>query len=126
MNKPSKFNTVEEYLSFFPAEIRKKLEDLRKTIKEAAPEAQEGISYNMPAYKYQGVLVYFAGYKSHIGFYPTASGIAAFKEELSEYPVSKGTVRFPLDQPLPFALIRSIVAFRLQENLYKARAKKAK
>src|SRR5882672_7609074 len=96
-----KFETVDEYISTFPASTKKILKDLRKTIKQAAPDAEELISYNMPAFKQEGVLVYYAGYKGHIGFYPVSSGIAAFKKELSGYELSKGTVRFPLDKPIP-------------------------
>ncbi len=107
---------TDEYIAQFPAELRQKLSALRKTIREAAPGAREKISYQMPAFELHGNLVYFAAFKKHIGFYPTASGIAAFKEKLSAYRYSKGAVQFPLDQPLPFALIREIVEFRAAEN----------
>ncbi|HEY8968879.1 MAG TPA: DUF1801 domain-containing protein, partial [Puia sp.] len=100
-----KFKTVDEYLSTFPESTRNKLQTLRAVIKRAAPKAEEVISYNMPAIKQHGVLVYYAGYKGHIGFYPTGSGIMAFKKELSAYEGSKGAVRFPLDKPIPGALI---------------------
>ena len=120
--------TIDEYIYLFPEETRKKLEQLRMTIRKAAPDAEEMISYQMPAYKCQGMLVYFAGYKNHIGFYPTASGIAAFKEELSVYKSAKGAVQFPIDKPLPLKLIAEIVAFRVKENAAKAamKAKKKK
>lgn len=95
------------------------LEELRQAIKLAAPAAEEVISYQMPAFKYHGVLVYFAAYKHHIGVYPTSSGIAAFKKELSVYKGAKGSVQFPLDKPLPLALIKKIVKFRVKENLEK-------
>jgi uncharacterized protein YdhG (YjbR/CyaY superfamily) len=116
--------TVDEYLKPFPPEVRNKLEQLRQTIKAAAPEAEELISYMMPAYKQNGALVYFGGYKTHIGFYPTARGIEAFKKELSGYEGSKGTVRFPIDKPLPLGLISKIVKFRVKENEEKKKAKK--
>jgi len=116
--------TVDEYLQPFPPGVRSKLDKLRRAIKEAAPKAEEVISYMMPAYKQDGVLVYFGGYKTHIGFYPTSSGIVAFKKELSAYEVSKGTVRFPIDKPLPLGLISKIVKFRMKENEAKKKAKK--
>jgi uncharacterized protein YdhG (YjbR/CyaY superfamily) len=108
--------------------VQTKLQGLRNTIKKAAPKAEEVISYNMPAYKLNGALVYFAAYKGHIGFYPTGSGIEAFTKELSAYEGSKGTVRFPLDQPLPMSLITQIVKYRVQKNLEKLKtpAKKKK
>ena len=115
-----KFTTIEEYFASFPSATRKKLKELRATIKKAAPEAEEMISYNMPAFKLLGVLVYFAGYKNHIGFYPTGSGIKAFTKELSGYKTSKGTVQFPLEENLPLALITRMVKFRVKENKEKA------
>jgi len=108
--------TVDEYLKAFSPSVRKKLNALRKTIREAAPQADEVISYQMPAYKYRGMLVYFAAYKNHIGFYPAAKGIEAFQKELSAYERSKGTVRFPIDKPLPYGLISQIVKFRMKQN----------
>jgi uncharacterized protein YdhG (YjbR/CyaY superfamily) len=90
--------------------------ELRKLIKETAKTAEEGISYGIPAYKLNGALCYFAGYKTHIGFYPTGSGIMAFEKQLAKYPTSKGTVRFELDKPLPLSLIKKIVLFRIKEN----------
>jgi uncharacterized protein YdhG (YjbR/CyaY superfamily) len=115
---------IEDYINSFPAGTQKLLNQLRATIREAAPEAEEVISYQMPAFKLDGMLVYFAGYKKHIGFYPTASGISAFKIELSDYKSSKGSVQFPLDKPLPLELIRKIVQFRMHENLLKAQIKR--
>ena len=115
--------TVDEYLETFSPMVRKTLQQLRQTIKAAAPKADEEISYMMPAYKYLGVLVYFAAYKNHIGFYPTAGGIKAFQKELSAYEGSKGTVRFPIDKPLPFGLISKIVKFRVKENEAKKKTK---
>lgn len=110
---------VDEYIARQPPEVQEILEKLRQAIKKAAPQAEEGISYTMPAYKYHGVLVYFGVYKTHIGFYPTGNGIAAFKKELSAYEGSKGTVRFPLDKSLPLGLITKIVKYRVKENLAK-------
>ena len=116
--------TVDDYLKPFPPAVRNTLQKLRQKIKTAAPEAEEVISYMMPAYKQHGALVYFGGYKTHIGFYPTGRGIEAFKKELSAYEGSKGTVRFPIDKPLPFGLISRIVKFRVKENKEKFAAKK--
>ena len=115
---------IDEYILSFPETVQQMLQELRETIRSAAPEAMECISYNMPAFKYHGMLVYFAGYKNHIGFYPTASGIRAFKDKLSDYPFSKGTVRFPLNESLPLDLIREMVDFRVRENLTKESKKK--
>ncbi|MFT3704288.1 MAG: DUF1801 domain-containing protein [Agriterribacter sp.] len=121
MNTPA---TADEYIATFPEETQKKMQQLREAIKKAAPAAEEVISYGMPAYKQNGMLVYFAAYKSHIGFYPTPSGIIAFKKELSVYNGAKGSVQFPLDKPLPLALVKQIVKFRIAENLEKAKNKK--
>ncbi len=114
---------VDEYIALQPTEVREKLEKLRQAIKKAAPKAEEAISYMMPSYKFHGVLVYFGAYKSHIGFYPAGRGISAFQKELSVYEGSKGTVRFPLDKPLPLGLIGKIVKYRVKENLEKKRIK---
>ncbi len=113
--------TVEEYIFSFPSDVQLVLKNVRKAIKESAPEAEESIGYQMPAYKLQGPLVYFAGYKKHIGFYPTPSGIEKFSEELAQYKGAKGSVQFPLDKPIPYNLIKKIVAFRVKENLQRAR-----
>ncbi len=115
---------VDEYILGFPEETQKLLEEIRAIIKKAAPKAEEVISYSMPAFKQNGILVYFAGYKNHIGFYPTSSGILNFKEELSNYKSSKGAVQFPLDKPLPLKLITKIVKFRAVEDLKKSKTKK--
>jgi uncharacterized protein YdhG (YjbR/CyaY superfamily) len=109
------YSNIDEYIAGFPDNVRSILEELRQVIKKAAPAAQETISYGMPAFKLKGILVYFAAYKSHIGFYPTGSGVAAFKEELTPYAVSKGTIRFPLDKPLPLSLVEKIVKYRVLE-----------
>jgi len=120
MEATSKFKTVDEYLSVLPAKTKSILKKLRTTIKQAAPQAEEAISYNMPAFKLKGMLVYYAAYKEHIGFYPTPSGIEAFKKELSVYEGAKGSIKFPIDKPLPLDLITSIVKFRVIENLERA------
>ena len=112
-------NEIDAYIAAFPAATQKQLKNMRAIIKEAAPEAAEIISYGMPAYKLNGMLVYFAGYKSHIGFYPTASGIKHFLPKIQAYKHSKGAVQFPLNQPLPKTLIVEIVAFRIMETALK-------
>jgi uncharacterized protein YdhG (YjbR/CyaY superfamily) len=111
---------IDEYISGFPKETQKMLEQLRATIKKAAPNAGEVISYAIPAFKLNGMLVWFAAYSNHIGFYPRGSGIEAFKEELSIYKGAKGSVQFPLNKPLPIGLITKIVKFRVTENLQNA------
>lgn len=116
--------TIDEYIATFPPEVQEKLEQMRATIHAAAPGAQEKISYQMPAFALHGNLVYFGAYKNHIGFYPAPRGIEQFKEELSGYKGAKGTVQFPLDQPLPLDLVRQIVEFRVAENLRAAEKKK--
>jgi uncharacterized protein YdhG (YjbR/CyaY superfamily) len=117
---------VDQYISNFPDDTRELLNQMREAIKESAPDSEEVISYKMPAYKQNGMLVYFAGYTKHIGFYPTGSGISHFKEKLSMYKGAKGSVQFPLDKPLPLELISEIVKFRVQENLGKSLLKKSK
>jgi len=117
MKKPI---NIDEYISGFPKETQKILEQLRATIKKTAPNADEVISYSIPAFKLNGMLVWFAAYSNHIGFYPRGSGIEAFKKELSIYKGAKGSVQFPLDKPLPSGLIAKIVKFRVTENLQKA------
>ncbi|HMG67437.1 MAG TPA: DUF1801 domain-containing protein [Chitinophagaceae bacterium] len=112
---------VDIYISGFSGNVRELLQKLRNIIRKQTPGAEEIISYQMPAFTYNGVLVYFAGYKNHIGFYPTSSGINAFKDELSAYKWSKGAIQFPLDKPLPLALIKRIVKFRVAENREKLR-----
>jgi len=120
----TKFKTVEEYFGAFPQATQKIMASLRATIKAAAPDAEEKISYNMPAFMQQGMLVYYAAYDGHIGFYPTPSGIAAFKKELAGYKSAKGSVQFPIHQPLPLDLVTRIVQFRVEENINKAKEKK--
>jgi len=114
---------VNSYIALFPEHTRVLLETLRTAIKKAAPNAEETISYQMPAYKQDGMLVYFAGYKSHIGFYPGAAGISEFKKEVSAYKNAKGSVQFPLDEPLPLTLVSKIVKFRVKQKKKKAKAR---
>ncbi len=111
--------TIDEYIASFPVNVQHTLIELRRTIKAAAPDAEESISYGMPAFRLNGVLVYFAAHKHHIGFYPTASGMRAFKDKLSLYKQSKGTVQFPIDEPIPLETVKEIVRFRVKENLAK-------
>ena len=120
----TKAKDIDEYIAGYPKETRKSLEQLRATIKKAAPKAEEIISYGMPAFKLNGMLVWFAAHKKHIGFYPRVSGIESFKKELSIYKGSKGSVQFPLDKPLPLGLITKIVKFRVHENLQRTKTKK--
>ena len=119
-----KKDAISEYISSFPLEIKILLEQVRTAIKEAAPAASEVISYQMPAFKLNGMLVWYAAYARHIGFYPGASGIAAFRNELSVYKGAKGSVQFPHDKPLPLDLITRIVKYRVDENMLKAQTKK--
>jgi uncharacterized protein YdhG (YjbR/CyaY superfamily) len=116
--------TIDEYIADFPSDIQEILQKIRTTIKKAAPEAEEKISYQMPTFTLKGNLVHFAAFKNHIGFYPTPSGTEEFRKELSGYKGGKGSIRFPLDQPIPFDLISKIVKFRVKENLERAEAKK--
>lgn len=119
MNDKPTFATVDAYIAQFPESTQDLLKQLRNWIKETAPEAEEYIGYGMPAYKFRGALVYFAGYKQHIGFYPTGSGITAFEHKLTTYKTSKGAIQFPLTQPLPETLIKEIVTYRVQQNTEK-------
>ena len=118
-----KFTTIDEYIATFPKETQKILKDIRATIKAAAPDAEEKISYQMPTFFLNGNLIHFAAYKNHIGIYPTPNGIESFKKELSKYKGAKGSVRLPIDEPMPLKLISRIVKFRVAENLKKAKAK---
>ncbi len=115
---------IDEYIVGFPKDIQTILQKIRKTIKKAAPEAQEKIGYQMPTFTLNGNLVHFAAFKNHIGFYPTPSGTEKFKKEISVYKAAKGSIQFPLDQPIPYELISQIVEFRVKENLAKAKKKK--
>lgn len=114
---------IDQYIAGFPPDIQAILQKVRATIHEAAPEAQEVISYQMPTFRQEGNLVHFAAFKNHIGFYPTPSGIEQFDERVAVYKAGKGSLNFPLDKPIPYDLISEIVKFRLQENLAKAAAK---
>jgi len=118
--------SVDAYISAFPEETQKILEELRAAIKSAAPGAEEKISYQMPTFALKGNLVHFAAWKNHIGFYPTSSGTRAFKRELSIYEGAKGSVKFPIENPLPLKLISKIVKFRVAENEKTAKAKSRK
>lgn len=116
------FKTMDEYIKTFPEDVQSILEEMRQTIKKAAPEAVEAISYQMPTFKLNGRnLVHFAAFKNHIGFYPVPSDIEAFKEELSLYKQGKGSVQFSMDKPIPFDLVKKIVIYRAKENLEKER-----
>lgn len=114
----SQFKNMDEYIETFPKDVQKILEEMRQTIRKAAPEAVEAISYQMPTFKLNGKnLVHFAAFKNHIGFYPIPSGIEAFKKELSSYKQGKGSVQFPMDKPIPYDLVKKIVYYRAKENL---------
>ncbi|OGO34251.1 MAG: hypothetical protein A2W35_12010 [Chloroflexi bacterium RBG_16_57_11] len=119
----TKANSIDEYIAGFPTDVQVILEKIRETIRKAAPTAQETINYAIPTFTLQGNLVHFAAFKKHIGFYPTPTGIEQFKNELSAYEMAKGSVQFPVDQPIPYDLISEIVKFRVQENLLRAEAK---
>ena len=115
----TEYKTIDEYIKTFPTDVQIILEKIRQTIRKAAPEATEAISYQMPAFKQNGVLVWFAAFRDHIGFFPTAAGIEAFKKELSPYVTGKGTVQFPLNGQIPYELLEKVVIFRVKENLAK-------
>ena len=114
---------IDEYIVGFPPDIQEILEEIRMTIRKAAPDAEETIKYRMPTFTLKGNLVHFAAFKKHIGFYPAPTGIEEFQNELSVYEGGKGSVQFPLDRPIPFDLISKIVKFRVEENLARAKAK---
>ncbi len=120
------YESIDAYILEFPGEVQAILNQLRAVIKEAAPDAGEKISYQMPTFALHGNLVHFAAYKNHIGFYPAPSGIETFKEELAQYKGAKGSVQFPIEQPLPYDLIRRIVRFRVAENIRNAEEKRMK
>jgi len=123
LNAKKQFKTIDEYIKAFPDDVQRILEKMRKTIRDAAPGALEEISYQMPAFKLNGALVYFAAFKNHIGFYPTSSGIKQFKKELSRYQGGKGSVQFPIEKPIPYDLVKKIVIFRMKENQEKRKLK---
>ncbi|AUD05172.1 iron chaperone [Spirosoma pollinicola] len=122
----SSVTTIDAYITAFPPEIQILLEHMRQTVRTAAPDAEEAISYGMPTLKLKGNLVHFAAFKNHIGFYPAPQGLDAFKEELSGYKGAKGSVQFPLNEPLPLELIAKITKYRVEQNLAKAGAKAKK
>lgn len=124
--KTSAITTVDEYFAALPEEIRGQLAKLRKAVKEAAPRAEEVISYGMPAIRQNGILVYYAAAKHHIGFYPTSAPIKVFKDDLVNYQTSKGAIQFPYDKPVPITLVKKIVKYRVLEDQEKAKAKQAK
>ena len=117
----TKPTSIDDYIAGFPEDVQQILQQVRATIRQAAPEAEEKISYAMPAFTLHGNLIYFAGYKSHIGLYPTPAGIDEFKEDLSKYKAAKGSVQFPLDKPMPLDLIARITKFMVKRNLEKAK-----
>lgn len=126
MDASKKFKSVDEYIATIPENVKPALEQLRKAIRQAAPKAEEVISYNMPAYKQNSVLVYFAAAKEHIGFYPTSSPIVAFKDALAAYKTSKGAIQFPIEKSIPLKLVKDIVKYRIAEDAAKAEAKAKK
>ena len=125
MASKAKFTTMDGYIASFPKEVQVVLEQIRKTIRKVAPGAVEAISYQIPTFKLNGSnLVHFAAWKEHIGFYATPSGNAAFKKELARYKVAKGSIQFPLDEPIPYDLVTKIVKFRVQETQVKKKTKR--
>lgn len=125
-SEKSGFQSIDEYIATFPPPTQELLQQVRETVKAAAPKAKEKISYNMPAFEQHGNLVYFGAAKSHIGFYPTPSAIKAFKDDLAAFHSAAGSVQFPFDKPLPLELITRMVKFRVEENETKAAAKSKK
>lgn len=115
---------IDDYIANFPPDVQELLQKVRATIREAAPDAEETIKYQMPTFVLKGNLVYFGGFKMHVGFYPVPTGIEAFAEELAPYKTGKGSIQFPFDKPIPYDLITKVVKFRVQENLKKAEEKR--
>ena len=126
MAKPQASNDIDGYISQFPADVQAVLEQVRETISHAAPDAKEVISYQMPAFKQHGILVYFAAWQKHIGLYPPISGDKALEKAVARYAGPKGNLQFPLDEPIPFDLIERIVKLRVKQDLAKAAAKRKK
>lgn len=122
--KENRNSNIDEYIAGFPADVRNMLEKVRGVIREAAPQATETINYGIPTFQLNGNLVHFAAFKHHVGFYPTPSGIDKFREQLSMYENARGSVKFPIDREIPYALIDEIVRFRVKENLAKGKKKK--
>lgn len=125
MNSDKIPKTIDEYIESYPSDVQNKLREIRSAIKKAAPGAEEKISYRMPAFTFNGMLVYFAAHTRHIGFYPFTSAIKAFSNELSSYQTSKGAIQFPYDEPLPLDLVKRMIEFRIKENMLKEEEKKA-
>jgi len=116
IKRGAKYNTIDEYIAYFPVEIQTILKQVRETIKSVAPAATEAISYGIPTFRLNGNLVHFACYAHHIGFYPGGEGVEVFKDELTSYKTSRGTVQFPLDKPIPYELIKKITVYRVEKN----------
>lgn len=116
-------SVIDDYIANYPPDVQQILQKIRAIIREAAPEAQEKINYGIPTFTLNGNLVHYAGFKNHVGFYPTPSGVEKFKKQLSKYEGAKGSVKFPLDQPIPYELIRKIAEFRVQEQRAKTKKK---
>jgi len=125
-SKKASFSSIDEYIATFPADIQKILQEIRATIRAAAPDAQEKISYQMPTFTLNGNLVHFAAFKKHIGLYPTPGATEAFQHEIAPYKAAKGSIQFPLDEPMPLELIRRIVEFRVAESRQNAEKKSSK
>src|SRR6188508_3455630 len=125
MSKMKAYSTVDEYIALAEPKVKKALKDIRKTIKAAAPKAEEVISYQIPGYKYHGMLVFFAAWKSHISLYPAPWRAESLKKEMSAYEGSKGTIKFPLDKPIPLTLVKKMVKYRVKENETKVALKKS-
>lgn len=125
-SEPAPSADIDAYIAGFPAEVQAILQKVRAVIRKAAPTAEEAMKYGIPTFVLDGNLIHFAGFKSHVGLYPTPSGIVAFKKELAGYASSKGAIQFTLDKPIPYALIERIAKFRVKENLARAEAKKGK
>ena len=125
MGKMKAASSVDEYIAMADPQAKKALKDIRKTIKDAAPKAEEVISYQIPGYKYHGMLVFFAAWKNHISLYPAPWKAEDLKKEMSAYEGSKGTIKFPLDKPMPLALIKKMVKYRIRENEMRAALKKS-
>jgi len=124
LSSKENFKTIDNYIKTFPKDVQKKLESIRQTIKKSAPGAEEMISYRIPTFKFNGSLIYFAGFKNHVSVYPAPRDVAEFKKELSAFKGGKGTVQFPHDKPIPLSLIKKIVKYRLKENSAKIKKKR--
>lgn len=125
MGKMKSYSTVDEYIALAEPKVKKALKEIRKTIKATAPKAEEVISYQIPGYKYHGMLVFFAGWKNHISLYPAPWGAEDLKKEMSAFEGSKGTIKFPLDKPMPLTLIKKMVKYRMKDNETRAALKKS-